>query len=157
RRDTVTDRKLADIAVLEIGDPLVPLGAFEPAEVRAWDKRLLGCNLDLCLEGKRGVTGVVWSLQSPVDEEHGHGARAIRNAPVGGRARAHRRSRDGNGETTAIRDGHFVGSLGNRDGEAGLPLRSPPEEEAALIFLAVVVTSVARRAFGPSFDVLLRR
>ena len=58
-----------DIAVLKVGDILVPIIRHEPARIGTFEERLICCEVQLGLEGECLVSDLIALGSSPVDEE----------------------------------------------------------------------------------------
>ena len=74
-RYAVSGGVLRRIGVVEVRDPVVPIAAVRPAQVRARHEALVGAHLDLGLEGV-GTVGLGLVRSAPVDEKAGHRTRA---------------------------------------------------------------------------------
>ena len=115
--DVVADGTFAVVAVLQVGDALVPVFAFQAAEVGTGNETALGCDFELGLKGEGFVAEFVGRGRSTIDEEEGERPRSLGQAAFG--AGAYDRA-DGESDLEAAAFRHFLldrlfGSVGDRE------------------------------------------
>src|SRR5207245_8619681 len=68
------------VAVLEVGDTLVPIFAFQAAEIGTGYETVFGCDFQLRLEGEGLVSAVVGCRYAAINEKQGKGTRPLGQA-----------------------------------------------------------------------------
>ena len=104
RRDAMSHGILVDVAILQIGDALVPLLGRVALEVGSGNQRLGRVDGQPGLEDESLVTQLVRARDTVIDQEDGDGARPVRNHPLGDPQGLHGADRDGHAQTVAARD-----------------------------------------------------
>jgi len=81
-RDTVSDRILTRVAVLQISDALVPVIAGETAEIWPGDEAFVAMDFNLSLKNKGFVSDFVRLRSSPIDKKHGSAPSVLGQAAI---------------------------------------------------------------------------
>ena len=95
RRDAMTHGILIDVAVLQVGDALVPLLGDVALQVRSGDQRLGRVDGQPCLEDEALVTQFVRARDAVIDQEDGDRACAVGDHALGDPQGLHGPDRDG--------------------------------------------------------------
>ena len=78
--NAVADRELANVPVLQIGDPFVPIVAFQASQIGAGDEGLFASQFQFDLKDKRLVADFIGRRHPLIDHEHRHASRPIRQS-----------------------------------------------------------------------------
>jgi len=108
----MADGKLASVAVLEIGDPIIPILAGMASQIGTRQEYRLAGHLELDLEGEGLVLLLIGRGRAPVYQEDGNRAGAWRQSRIG-RHRPHRTREVGHTQAVARWHLNFARLLGS--------------------------------------------
>ena len=129
---------LVDVAVLQVGDALVPLLGRLALEVGSGNQRLGRVNGQPCLEDEALVTQLVRARDAVIDKEDGNRACPVRDHALGDPQGLHGAHRDRHAQTVAVRDfvldglGRFGGKIQSHLHPIGL---APPAQRHSATYL----------------------